>query len=274
MSRRIVRRVRGGPTHWCPLVGGRLEPRAWLDGAPVSSHETMAESPRTTPFPAISHALPPTVERARRRRRPSGAPPPLPRDLGSTGKAWLLTAVAALVFSALYLMSARGPTRHRAGGLRHPAPDRAAAGRLVDGRGARHRSSRLRLDDHVHRHRHDHRSRRPPALAPSLHVPRGHRRPRVPRWDPLRRVLPPEAVRRDDHRPLGRLLDAVAARRRPHRDPGGSHLHPGRARTPPHDGQGRDLRGHRASTRRPGSTLRWTTPRTYSSGARSPWRSR
>jgi serine/threonine protein kinase len=64
----------------------------------------MSQAPRAAPFPAISsRALPPTVERARRRRRPSGAPPPLPRALGSTGKAWLAVAAAALIWCVLYL---------------------------------------------------------------------------------------------------------------------------------------------------------------------------
>ena len=41
--------------------------------------------------------LPPpgVTERARRHRRPSGAPPPLPRKLGSSGKAWLVLATVA-----------------------------------------------------------------------------------------------------------------------------------------------------------------------------------
>ena len=39
-------------------------------------------------------AGPPTARHAGRRRRPSGAPPPLPRSLGSTGKGWLALVVA------------------------------------------------------------------------------------------------------------------------------------------------------------------------------------
>ncbi|MDQ3898723.1 MAG: hypothetical protein M3326_16015 [Actinomycetota bacterium] len=40
--------------------------------------------------------LPATTRMARRRRRPSGAPPPLPRKLGSSGKVWLVLAAVAL----------------------------------------------------------------------------------------------------------------------------------------------------------------------------------
>ena len=35
-------------------------------------------------------AVPPTVKQTRRRRRPSGAPPPLPRHLGRSGRGWLV----------------------------------------------------------------------------------------------------------------------------------------------------------------------------------------
>jgi hypothetical protein len=35
------------------------------------------------------------------RRRPSGAPPPLPRDLRTTGAGWLIGAVVAIVVTAL-----------------------------------------------------------------------------------------------------------------------------------------------------------------------------
>ena len=38
----------------------------------------------------------PTVRQDRRRRRPTGAPPPLPKAVGRTGKVWLVTLVALL----------------------------------------------------------------------------------------------------------------------------------------------------------------------------------
>lgn len=42
--------------------------------------------------------VPRTVRRTHRRRRPSGAPPPLPRHIGVTGKGWLVAAGALLVW--------------------------------------------------------------------------------------------------------------------------------------------------------------------------------
>jgi tRNA A-37 threonylcarbamoyl transferase component Bud32 len=44
----------------------------------------------------VGSPLPPAVRRGRRRRRPSGAAPPLPRSIGTTGKVWL-AASAVLV---------------------------------------------------------------------------------------------------------------------------------------------------------------------------------
>jgi tRNA A-37 threonylcarbamoyl transferase component Bud32 len=41
---------------------------------------------------------PPTARRLHRRRRPSGAPPPLPRSLGRTGTGWLIVLVAAVAW--------------------------------------------------------------------------------------------------------------------------------------------------------------------------------
>jgi membrane-associated phospholipid phosphatase len=50
---------------------------------------------------------PPAVRRARRQRRPTGAPPPLPRRIGPSAMAWL--ALAALLVSAAFLVSERTP---------------------------------------------------------------------------------------------------------------------------------------------------------------------
>jgi hypothetical protein len=38
------------------------------------------------------------MEGTRRRRRPTGAPPPLPRSIGLSGKLWLFLSVALLVW--------------------------------------------------------------------------------------------------------------------------------------------------------------------------------
>ena len=46
---------------------------------------------------------------SRRRRRPSGAPPPLPRHLETTGVGWLLAAVGLVaVFAVLFSASRHG----------------------------------------------------------------------------------------------------------------------------------------------------------------------
>ena len=51
----------------------------------------------------------PAAGRTRRRRRPSGEPPPLPRQLNRSGKYWLAVAVVAVLFCAL-LVPAGGLT--------------------------------------------------------------------------------------------------------------------------------------------------------------------
>ena len=47
----------------------------------------------------------PAAARARRRRRPSGEPPPLPRQLNKSGKFWLMVAGVAVLFCALLVPS-------------------------------------------------------------------------------------------------------------------------------------------------------------------------
>ena len=47
----------------------------------------------------------PTIRHTRRRRRPSGAPPPLPRSIGFSGKGWLLAMAAMLVWLVVVLAS-------------------------------------------------------------------------------------------------------------------------------------------------------------------------
>jgi tRNA A-37 threonylcarbamoyl transferase component Bud32/membrane-associated phospholipid phosphatase len=50
-----------------------------------------------------------SVRQSRRRRRPSGAPPPLPRHLETTGVGWLLAAVGLVaVLAVIFLASRRG----------------------------------------------------------------------------------------------------------------------------------------------------------------------
>ncbi len=55
---------------------------------------------------AARPAVPSTVKQTRRRRRPSGAPPPLPRHLGSTGRVWLVTLAVLLVWMVVIYTSA------------------------------------------------------------------------------------------------------------------------------------------------------------------------
>jgi hypothetical protein len=48
------------------------------------------------------------VRQSRRRRRPSGAPPPLPRHLETTGVGWLVAAVALVAVFAVSFAAAGG----------------------------------------------------------------------------------------------------------------------------------------------------------------------
>src|SRR5688500_5526044 len=53
----------------------------------------MASLPQAPPGPGsavpVARPAPPAIARVRRRRRPSGEPPPLPRHLNASGKLWL-----------------------------------------------------------------------------------------------------------------------------------------------------------------------------------------
>jgi len=60
---------------------------------------TVDDTPRTAP--AVAVGGPPTARHSRRRRRPTGAPPPLPRSIGTTGTAWLAAAAVLLVLSVV-----------------------------------------------------------------------------------------------------------------------------------------------------------------------------
>src|SRR5262245_30887037 len=82
-------------------LGGH-ELRIWLgaagvgsdSGAPDGSVGAVGTSPADAAMTAASEratgeAVPPTVRTAPPRRRPTGAPPPLPRQLGTSGKLWI-----------------------------------------------------------------------------------------------------------------------------------------------------------------------------------------
>jgi len=58
----------------------------------------MASLPRAVPEAVtVRRPEPPAIQRVRRRRRPSGEPPPLPRHLNASGKAWLALSGGVLV---------------------------------------------------------------------------------------------------------------------------------------------------------------------------------
>jgi membrane-associated phospholipid phosphatase/tRNA A-37 threonylcarbamoyl transferase component Bud32 len=64
----------------------------------------------TTPGPAIGTArdvTPPGSRRGRRRRRPTGEPPPLPRHLESTGFGWMVAAVGLITLTLLLFTAGR-----------------------------------------------------------------------------------------------------------------------------------------------------------------------
>jgi tRNA A-37 threonylcarbamoyl transferase component Bud32/membrane-associated phospholipid phosphatase len=68
--------------------------------------DTTARATQVADQPA---RVPASVRQARRRRRPSGAPPPLPRHLETTGVGWLLAAVGlVVVFTVSFAASRNG----------------------------------------------------------------------------------------------------------------------------------------------------------------------
>jgi tRNA A-37 threonylcarbamoyl transferase component Bud32/membrane-associated phospholipid phosphatase len=76
-----------------------------VEPSPAASSATEPPpDPRRLVSPAPGGARPqPTVtgskvQRARRRRRPTGAPPPLPRSIGRTGQGWLVASVVLLLW--------------------------------------------------------------------------------------------------------------------------------------------------------------------------------
>jgi tRNA A-37 threonylcarbamoyl transferase component Bud32/membrane-associated phospholipid phosphatase len=69
----------------------------------------MAPLPQAPPLPAqvtVERPTPPAIQRVRRRRRPSGEPPPLPRHLNASGKWWL--ALSGLVVAVWIVVVATG----------------------------------------------------------------------------------------------------------------------------------------------------------------------
>src|SRR4029453_10923781 len=63
-----------------------------------------------TPSQALGTArdvTPPGTRRGRRRRRPTGEPPPLPRHLESTGVGWMVAAVGLVTLTLLVFTAGR-----------------------------------------------------------------------------------------------------------------------------------------------------------------------
>ena len=128
--------------------------------------------------------VPPTVRRTPQRRRPTGSPPPLPRDLGASGKGWLAILAVLLVWivAALAFPSVRRATNQvDAALLRARAPGCGPTGWSSIAESGQPR--RGRMDGQCDRCVAHRGARRVPALAAPLHVPRQPPRARDRRWE-------------------------------------------------------------------------------------------
>jgi tRNA A-37 threonylcarbamoyl transferase component Bud32/membrane-associated phospholipid phosphatase len=78
-----------------------------MDTAPGQAHR-VAQDVGGPPLSASRTVpAPPGTRRLRRRRRPTGEPPPLPRHLETTGTGWLVAAVALVVLSLVVFAAGR-----------------------------------------------------------------------------------------------------------------------------------------------------------------------
>ena len=175
---------------------------------------------------------------ARLRRRPTGAPPPLPRKLGTSGKAWL--GLAGLLAVALVAFVLRGqPLVAAQAGDLGPPLDRLAPDRLAHPRHARPRRGRHRLVETHPRRGHPRPPDRLQALAAPVHVLRQPARrgdPRPPRL-PARAARAP--VRRHHHRRLDRVRGALVPDPHPRDRPRRVHVLDGGAGPAPRMGEAR-----------------------------------
>src|SRR4051812_25402831 len=92
-----------------PPSGAEARPRYPRSGpkggvwnrSPGGASADMASLPQTLPGAGepspVARPDPPAIQRVRRRRRPSGEPPPLPRHLNASGKWWLALSAAVVV---------------------------------------------------------------------------------------------------------------------------------------------------------------------------------
>ncbi|MEA2843460.1 MAG: hypothetical protein QOJ69_1131, partial [Actinomycetota bacterium] len=102
------------------------EPHATAPPGEAPSPPAEATAPR---LPAAEVSLPSTVERRHRRRRPTGAAAPLPRSIGSSGKALLVASALLLVWVvgvANWAWARRGTDQADAAVLRQFARARTA----------------------------------------------------------------------------------------------------------------------------------------------------
>jgi tRNA A-37 threonylcarbamoyl transferase component Bud32/membrane-associated phospholipid phosphatase len=67
---------------------------------------TVLPDRRPVPVEDVTSAVAPSARRTHLRRRPTGAPPPLPRSLGRTGRGWIIAAVVVVVWLFVALVSA------------------------------------------------------------------------------------------------------------------------------------------------------------------------
>ncbi|HEV2892487.1 MAG TPA: hypothetical protein VG411_01940, partial [Actinomycetota bacterium] len=65
------------------------------------------ESSSSHTIGAARDVTPPGSRRSRRRRRPTGEPPPLPRHLESTGVGWMVAALGLVILTLLVFMAGR-----------------------------------------------------------------------------------------------------------------------------------------------------------------------
>ena len=157
-----------------------------------------------------------TFGAGRHRRRPSGEPPPMPRDLGRSGKLWAGVAIGYFVLTAPRdhllrpaLAVVRCARRHR------PRVVHRDAVRPGRGRRPRDQHPREPMDDPDRPLVDLRRVDRHPAMAPRAGLPGRDVRARDRGGAPAGRAPAATAVRRDDPRQLGRVLDAVAPARGP-----------------------------------------------------------
>jgi len=183
----------------------------------MSESAERAPAPPGRGAPAAPTAQPPSahVQETRLRRRPTGAPPPLPHPISVNTTAWVLLAViivaCAFLFSEITPWLRLGDQANtwvllRLADVRTPWLTDVANGI---------NACRLRLGDHRARGVGRGTDHDLPALAAPGRLPRRPVLPGGPRGTgDLQRPDPAAPLRRAHHRQLGRILGAVGPGRR------------------------------------------------------------